>query len=690
MSTRSQSGSRAIEKNARPMQRARTAWITPLVLCAAPFIGVLLLRAPLLNQLAYLDASFYTGYGWGLDHHLEVFEATYYSVRFPPILLIAGSSTVFGPVAGYLILRWLIIAGTCWALYRCTRLFASRRVALGAALLLALNPWFLRLVLWDYGTFVALPATIVAVAVWPRGPGQRHLGAAALAGALVVAAAFANPLAVAVVPALAVVEVVAVLREGRAELRPFVLRCGAALTGGVALFLAGWLAYAAVLGPFDPYDLLRPTVDFARNQDTLAAGYVVPVRDWILDEPRIYAPLVLIAGMALAMGRRLLGTDVAARVAQFAVLYPAVLWAYRFVSTSANIETWWANGMQAASMAFAGAVLLHEVDRRGFARLRVVAAPIAVAALVGLAVRSSDVRAVELYEHARGHAVRLGAIIVISLLVGLAVRRTQASARAAGAAVILAVATWLALTPAKWIASGHTGEFSNAPVDELRGYAAAHRLEQLVNEGDTPNARRLVWYPAATGLLRDVWVTLPNAGGSVNPYDVAAPEMAISEYAEARLRYPTTASVVVFAEDSRRLEIARRNLSRKAISYQAEPPRSWAGGRVRAQVLHLRNRRPGGNVAAVKTSAQGFLDAAKAQDAVRACRFLLVDLVLSLAARHGSCPAGVADALRREPLGDAPAGISIERDTAHVTVAGTGRVLVFLRVRSQWQLRDAP
>ena len=664
----------------------RRAWITPLVLCAAPFVGVVLLRAPVLNQLAYLDASFYSGYGWGLDHHLEVFEATYYSVRFPAILLIAAGSAIFGPVAGYLLLRWLIIAGTCWALYRCTRAFASQRVALGAAVLLALNPWFVRLVLWDYVSFVALPATIAAVAVWPRGTERRSLRAAALAGALITTAAFANPLALPVVPALALVEVVAALRLGRAELSRFLQRCGSALAGGVALFLAGWLAYVAVRGPFNPYDLLRPTVAFVRDQDTLVAGYVVPVRDWILDEPRIFAPLVLLAGMALAMGRRLLGTDVAARVAQFAVLYIAILWAYRFVATSANIETWWANGMQAASMAFAGAVLLHEIERRGPVRLLVVAAPIAVAALVGLVVRSLDIRSVELYSDVRGHAVRLGAVILLALLLGLTLRWTQASSRAVGATAIFALATWLALTPAQYIASGNTGEFSDVPMDELRGYAAAHRLEELVNEADTPNARRLVWYPAATGLLRDVWVTLPHVGSSVNPYDTPEPDMSISEYGGARLQYPTTASVVVYVENPTDLAFARRNLHRRGIDFQAEPPRSWAGGRVQAQVLRLRSRPAGGNYASVRTSAQAYLDAANAQDPDRACRLIHLHVALALTAQHGSCPAGVAGALRTERLGNHPATISIERDTAHVTVAETGRVLVFRRFQSQWQL----
>jgi hypothetical protein len=423
-----------------------------------------------------------------------------------------------------------------------------------------------------------------------------------------------------------------------------------------------------------------------QNQDVRAAGYVLPVRDWILDEPRIYAPLVLLAGMALAMGRRLFGVDVASRVAQFALLYTATLWAYRFVATSSVIETWWANAMLATSMAFAGAVLLHEVDRRGSRGLAVVALPMGIAAAVGLAVRSSDIRSVELYNDVRGSSLRLGVLIAAALLVGLAARRAGVVPRILGATAILSVATWLALTPAQYLGVGRTGEFSGVPRDEWRGYNVAHRLEQLVNAADTPNARRLVWYPEATGLLQDVWVTLPHVGGSVNPYEAPEPDMTISEYGRGRLRYPTTASVVVIAEDTSLLEAARRNLRANRVTYRAEPTRSWAGGRVHVQVLHLRDREGGGNRDAVQTSADAFLDAAAARRAEDACRFVVLDLTLALARQHGSCSAALAPSLRTERLGTRPGAITIDGDLARVTVADTGRILVFRRFQSQWQL----
>ena len=90
---------------------------------------MLFLRAPVINQIDYIDPWFYSGYGWSLSHGLSLFENPYYGVRFPPILLIAVSSDLFGALAGYLVLHYPILLGAGVALYCCTRRFASPRVA---------------------------------------------------------------------------------------------------------------------------------------------------------------------------------------------------------------------------------------------------------------------------------------------------------------------------------------------------------------------------------------------------------------------------------------------------------------------------------------------------------------------------------------------------------------------------------
>ena len=61
------------------------------------------------------------------------------------------------------------MAGCGAFLYLAVRRFASVPVAAAAVCLLMLNPFFLRLMLWDYTTFVTLPCTIAGVALWYLG-----------------------------------------------------------------------------------------------------------------------------------------------------------------------------------------------------------------------------------------------------------------------------------------------------------------------------------------------------------------------------------------------------------------------------------------------------------------------------------------------------------------------------------------
>ena len=102
----------------------------------APVLGVLLLRAPLLNQLDYVDPWIYSGYGWTLSHHIEIFGWPYYADRFTVILPIAVSTGLLGPIPAYFVLRYVLMAGCGALLYLALRRFASVPVAVAAVCLL--------------------------------------------------------------------------------------------------------------------------------------------------------------------------------------------------------------------------------------------------------------------------------------------------------------------------------------------------------------------------------------------------------------------------------------------------------------------------------------------------------------------------------------------------------------------------
>ncbi len=203
-------------------------WWAWLGIILAPAIGVLFLRAPLISQIGYIDPWFDDGYAWSLAHGLHLFDDPYYGVRFPPILLIAGATEVFGAVAGYLVLHYLILLATGLVLYRCVRQFASARVAVAAVVLLMLDVYFLRLELWDYASFVQIPSMLGAVALWPRGSGRWRLLAAAGAGALISVAAFSQPLSLLIVPPVLIVELIAAARVRDGELVRLAARLGVA------------------------------------------------------------------------------------------------------------------------------------------------------------------------------------------------------------------------------------------------------------------------------------------------------------------------------------------------------------------------------------------------------------------------------------------------------------------------------
>ena len=365
----------------------------------APIVGIVALRAPLFNNLVYRDPWFYSGYGWTLAHHIENFGWFYYAVRFPVTLPIGWTTDLFGPVTGYLVLRYAILTGTGAVLYMCVRRFASVWVAAAAVLALALNPFYLRMVLWDYTSYVAVPAALAGVALWlmASASGKGRFWPYFAAGALFSASAFANALSVSVVVPLVVVELVGAIRRGRWELGRLVIRAGIGTAGAIALFAAGYLGYVAYIGSFSPLEIVQPTLDFVRSNDQLAAPLQRPVSEFLDGEPRIYAPVLLCAALVLVLGRRVLEDGLPGRLAQYAIGYVGLLWLYRFAVTSSVVETWWSYSMAAVSMAFAVPVILHQLERQGSVRdiRAIVAGVIGGAAIVSIVVRNANDDAVE-------------------------------------------------------------------------------------------------------------------------------------------------------------------------------------------------------------------------------------------------------------------------------------------------------
>jgi hypothetical protein len=669
---------------AQRLNLARWGWLSvPL----APFIGVLFLRAPLINQIGYIDPWFDDGYAWSLAHGLNLFADPYYGVRFPPILLIAGAEDIFGALGGYLVLHYLILVLAGAALYHCARQVASWRVAAASVVLLSLEVYYLRLSLWDYASFVQIPAMLAAVALWPRLSGRWRLVAAAGAGACVSLAAFSNPISLLFVPPLLLVEVVAAGRRHDGELVRIAARLAAAAVGAVVIFLLGWFVYWLVDG-FSPHDMIAPTLFYIRNGN--GAAFVEPIRTWIFNEPKIYAPVVMMAGLILIARRRLLGTDVIARLGQFSILFVAELWLYRLVDTkSAIVESWWAYDITAISMAFAGVVILDELDRLPRRRVFAIVGAVLAAAVADLVIRALGVHADNAYGNLRGHYWRELVVVILGLGALFFWPRLSAALKVLAVMALVVVVTGLSLTPAVYLGVGRTGEFSYTPLDELRTYEIGPTIVRDVAAQDTPASRTLIWFPQQNDLLSSTWATLPSLGGTMSDYLLATSLAKLNPIERDRLAFPTTSRLLVVGQSPGSLERARATLHRAGYPFAAGPAGTWVGGRVQHQLLTLRNLPAGDADQAVRLMVGAIRHAWRAGNASHLCLWTYPSLLGAVQAQGGgNCEAGMQKVLRAHsaPPGAIRAIADVPNGDISVTIAGVSTPWLFSRAVGDWLL----
>jgi hypothetical protein len=560
------------------------------LLAVAPVLTVLALRLPLINQLDYADAWFYSAYAWVPKHHFAVFPWNYFAVRFPAILSIGVFDRLFGAEGGYFVLRYLLAVGSGGALYMGVRRFAAAPVAAGAVLLLFLNPFFSRMLLWDYAGFVAVAGGVIGFALWYWSDG-RAVGWSLLPGSALAIAVFANALAATAVFTLLLVELVAAARRGRKPLITLAARLGVCVIGGVGVFVVGYIGYLALLGSLSPADLLRPTIRFLADNGQNAAPYRQGTGRWLLHDPRIWAPVVLSAALVAALGRRVLGTDLQARCAQVCVAYTLLLWLYRFAVTSSVVETWWAYNVVVIAMAPGTGALLHELARGEQSALRRSTLAVGVAAGVALLVRDVPGPAVDAYAWLSAHAAALLALLAATAAVVVTITVRVRAVRLLGLLGAIAAVQVLAYAPSIFDGRGGTGVFVRSGDLEWAAYPAGKRLVELIRDHEGRGRHVFVWSRGIAGLPNIVWADLPQYGSTVNQVGVDESMARLRPLGRARLLQPQATSVLVLSERSGDLRSATRALVGAGFGERFVTRGSLADGGLHYLLLEL-TRKP--------------------------------------------------------------------------------------------------
>jgi hypothetical protein len=126
--------------------------VTPLEIAfflLTPVFAVFLFDISLINQDGAIDPWLYVGYGRNFPLLHALYGWTYYSARFPVMILNGAFLKFPDPIVGYIALRYLLLLLCGIPLYLWARHCFGVAIAIASYLFLFCNPLFPRVVLWD-------------------------------------------------------------------------------------------------------------------------------------------------------------------------------------------------------------------------------------------------------------------------------------------------------------------------------------------------------------------------------------------------------------------------------------------------------------------------------------------------------------------------------------------------------------
>ena len=567
--------------------RARPAavLIAPAVILLGPVVVVVLLGLPLVNQLEYADAWFYSAYAWTPRHHFALFEWNYFSVRFPAILSIGVFERVLGVHGGYVVLRYLLAVASGAAVYLGVRRVASASIAAAAAGLLYLNPFFSRMLLWDYAGFVVVSAGVVGFSLWWWSE-SRRLAWTALPGTALAIALYANVIVAIGLVVLFAVELASAVRLGRRALIRLALRVAIAVGSAIVVLVVGYVSYTR-FSALSPDDLLRPTIDFLLSNEQNAAPYQQPISQWLEHELRIWPPVITSLALISILGRRVLATDLPARIAQVCIGYTAFVWIYRFAVTSSGVETWWAYDILVMVTAPAIGVLLQALVARWPEQKAAILVAVGVTAAGAIAIRSLDNAAEDTYSSVSTRPALLFTAVAVAVGGAVALAFGRRFVVALGLASVMGALCLMSWAPSVFDGRGATGVFARDSDLEWDMYAGAHEFVDIYRRYDAPRSLVYTWYPDPSGPEAISWATLPQYGRTVHEVGLPAPMDVLQPLGRARLIERDVAFVLAMSEQQRDLVTAQRAL--KTAGFASKPVEAGTLGdqRVHYVVLQL-------------------------------------------------------------------------------------------------------
>src|SRR3954469_13972284 len=196
------------------------------LLLVSPLAAFWLMQFKPVMQDGFLDPYFYTGYITNFQDMFARSGATYYGVRFGLILPGHLAVSLFGPIHGYFVLRYVLALVAGMPFYFLVRQLYGAGIALPVYVLLLTSPFFARTLLWDHPDAAGMPFLFAAVSLILLEHRRRYLVDAA-AGASAALAINSNFFIV--VPLLLYVAPTVVLSIARRETPMLMRRIAAAL-----------------------------------------------------------------------------------------------------------------------------------------------------------------------------------------------------------------------------------------------------------------------------------------------------------------------------------------------------------------------------------------------------------------------------------------------------------------------------